>query len=354
MYHLKETETSEYQKHRTYKIRKDDTLQSVARELGIDAQELRRYHNLYCQIPDLIEADFKSHLEFVILSAEKANIKTNDEINNKLKKVNFGNDYRLPFLPEGLDENYKVKYTSEVGDEIDVTEMNISVKWLAVDKNKYHLIQINRSTDIYINGKVPDTIMSELAVKTAEVLYPLKIVVDGFGKWMDIYNYSEIEDRWGRIKGELLDYYEGEVVETYIEHTENALENAETLLASIRSDYFLRTFFNGIHMSYTADYSSKNVVSFPLEKEEESIFEIQQKIAPYLDDNDFIKVKQEGFYVDTSNNILYEYAPWKGNYEAVYFLNSDSYCIEKMNLQCRIEYDEPIRIAIQIELLSKV
>ena len=71
MYYIDESEVSSYDKHRTYKIRKGDTLQSVADALGIDAQELRRYHNIYCELPDLIEADFKSHLKLLILAPEK-------------------------------------------------------------------------------------------------------------------------------------------------------------------------------------------------------------------------------------------------------------------------------------------
>ena len=56
-------------------------------------------------------------------------------------------------------------------------------------------------------------------------------------------NYDEIEKRWKDIKEEVLDYFEGEVAENYIEHTEYALESSETLLKSLTSDYFLRTFF---------------------------------------------------------------------------------------------------------------
>ncbi|PKB18732.1 LysM peptidoglycan-binding domain-containing protein [Flavobacterium sp. 5] len=353
MYHLEKIETSEYDKHQTYKVRKGDTLQAVARELGVEAQELRRYHNIYCPIQDLIEADFKNHLELVILAPEKKEVKTNEGIARKLKKISLANDFRLPFLPERINENYKIQYTSEVGDEIDITEMKISVKWLAVDNNRYHLFEIDRASEIYINGKAPDTMMSELALKAAEVLYPLKIVVNEYGKWIDIHNYNEIENRWGRIKREILDYYEGEVAEAYIEHTENALENSETLLASISSDYFLRVFFNGIHLGYTSDYSFKNEISFPLEKEEESMFKVQQKIAQHLDDSDLIKVEQKGDYIDLSDGIQYGYAPWKGNYNAAFFLNSDSYCIEKINLECSIEYDEPLKITVHIELLQE-
>lgn len=354
MYYIGESDVSEYDKHRTYKIRKGDTLQSVARELGVDAQDLRRHHNIYCRIPDLIEADFKSHLELLILPPEKKEAKTNDEIEKKRRKVSFGDDNRLHFSPERTNENYKVQYTSEVGDEVDVTEMNVNVKWLAVDKNKYHLFEINRASDIYINGKVPDTKMNELAAKTAEVLYPLEIVVDEFGKWVAVYNHNEIESRWEKIKNEILDYYEGEVVETYIEHIEYALESADTLFELLASDYFLRAFFNGIHIGYTADYSFKNEITFPLEKNKESVFKVEQKVASHLDEEGLIKVEQKGDYIDSGLEIDLGYAPWKGNYSAAYFLDADSYYIEKMNLECSIDYDNPIKIAIKIDSIKQV
>jgi len=352
MYYIEESEMSPYGKHRIYKIRKGDTLDSVALELGIDARELRRYHNIYCPLPDLIEADFKSHLELVILAPEKSANEIKDEEEKKPEKVILGKDYRLPFSPERTDKNYKVKYTSKIDDEIDVLELKMNVKWIAVDASKYHLFEIARAADIYINGRLHDTMISGLAVKTAQVLYPLKIVVDEFGKWIDIYNYTEVESRWGKIKNEILDYYEGEVVESYIENTEHVLENPERLLESLRSDYFLRTFFNGIHVEYTADYGFQNDLLFPLEEERESVFRVQHKMAPNLDDAGFIKIEQKANYVDSGFGFLYGYTPLKVNYSAVYFLNSDNYIIEKMNLECNIENDKSIKTIIAIELFD--
>lgn len=352
MYYIEESEKPAYSKHRTYIVKKGDTLESVASELGINASELRRYHNIYCEIPNLIEADFKSYLEFLILAPEKSEASATDIINKKPQKVSLGKDYKLPFTPEQIDESYKVKYTSEVGDEVDVTEMKISVKWIAADKNKYHLFEINRSSDIYINGKMPDTMMDGLAAKTAEVLYPLKIVVDEFGKWIDIYNYTEIENRWGKIKRGILDYYEGEVVEKYIEHVECTLESSERLLSSFRSDYFLRAFFNGIHVSYTVDYEFEKDLSFPLQKETESVFRVQHKMSPNLDDAGYIRIEQKGNYTDSGFGFLYGHAHLKVNYNAIYFLNSDAYTIEKMNLECTIDKVEAIRTTIEIELVK--
>nr|WP_315238858.1 LysM domain-containing protein [uncultured Flavobacterium sp.] len=352
MYYIEEAEVSFHGRHRTYKVKKGDTLESVSLELGIAASELRRYHNMYCEIPDLIEADFKRHLEFLILAPEKSEASKSDIIDEKPREVSLGKNYRLPFTPEQVDQSYKVKYTYEGEAGIDVTEMQINVKWIAADKNKFHLFEINRGSDIYINGKIPDTMIDGLAAKTAEVLYPLKIVVDEFGKWVDIYNHAEIEGRWGKIKSEILDYYEGEVVEKYIEHVERTLESSERVLRSLRSDYFLRAFFNGIHVGYTADYEFEKDLSFPLQKETESVFRVQHKMAPNLDDAGYIRIEQKGNYTDSGFGFLYGHAHLKVNYNAVYFLNSDAYTIEKMNLECNIDKVEAIRTTIEIELLK--
>jgi hypothetical protein len=353
MYYIEGSEMSFYDKHRTYKIRIGDTLESVAQKLGIDARELRRYHNIYCPIPDLIEADFKSHLELLILAPEKSDSEEKKGIENTTVKVVLKNDYTLPFLLRGLNKKYKVHYTSEVGEQVDTITTEVNVKWLAVDKNKFQLFEINKASNIYINAEKPNSVMDELGAKTAEIIYPLKIVVDGSGKWVDIYNYDEIITRWEDTKREILDYYEGEVTDAYIEHTEYALESSATLLESLSSDYFLRAFFSGIYVGYTANYSFENKVYFPLEKNEESLFKVEQKVNPYLDESGLIKVEQKGAYVDVGFDVSFGFEPWEGNFNATYFLDSDTYCIEKMNLECSIDYHEPMKIAITIDSLSE-
>ncbi len=351
MYYIDKPEKSSYDKFRIYKIKKGDTLESVARDLGIDAQELRRYHNMYCEIPDLIEADFKSYLEYLILAPEKSIEAKKEQTEKKYQKVSLASNYTLPFVADKINNDYQVNYTTVFGDDVDTIEMKVSVKWLATDRNNYHLFEINKGS-IYVNNTIPDTVMDELAAKTASVLYPLKIVVDESGKWVDIYNYDEIENRWKDTKEEVLDYFEGEVAENYIEHTEYALENSETLFESLSSDYFLRAFFNGIYVSYTSNYSFQNEVFFPLEKDEESKFDVQQKIDSILDESNLVKVEQKGDYVDSGGEASFGFDPWKGKINASYFLDEHSYCIEKINLECSIEYDEPIKVIVQIESLK--
>lgn len=96
MYYRDQPEESSYDKFRTYKIKKGDTLESVARDLGVEAEDLRWYHNMYCEIPDLIEADFKSYLEFLILGPEKAIEEQKEEAEKKTERASLASNHTLP------------------------------------------------------------------------------------------------------------------------------------------------------------------------------------------------------------------------------------------------------------------
>ncbi|WP_207802040.1 peptidoglycan-binding protein LysM [Flavobacterium aquariorum] len=336
-------------KERTYTIKTGDTLHKVAQELAIPPMELRRHHNIYCEIPDLIEADFPSHLELLLLPSDKSEVTANSSTGGKTRKVGFVNGSTLPFLPSGSKKNYDVLYVLEDGDEKDTIHFETSVKWMAVDPKGFHFFEIDRLSKTYINDTEPDTMMEELAAKTAEILYPLQIVVDLTGKWIDIHNYNQILERWENKKNEIVDYYEGEVAQIYIEHTEQSLTSKAALNDSLRSDLFLRALFNGIHIDYTTNHTFENNITFPLIKDEQASFLVQQKVTPFLEDRKWIKIEQKGDYLDTDFDIDFEFDPWKGNYNATYFLNPNSYCVEKMELECVIHYDSPIKATINIE-----
>jgi hypothetical protein len=339
-------------KERTYAIQKGDTLQKVAQELGIAPQELRRYHNIYCDIPDLIEADFPGHLKIVLLPQNKNEGTANSSLDAKPRKVSFINEHTLPFLPSGSKKKYNVQYVLENGEEKDTINFESSVKWIAVDPKGYHFFEIDRLTKTQINKADPDLMLEELAAKTAEILYPLQIIVDVTGKWIDVHNYKQILERWENKKREILDYYEGEVAEIHIEHTEQSLSSKTALMDSLRSDLFLRALFNGVNTDYTAEHTFENNITFPLVKDEEATFIVEQKVAPFLEDGKWIWIEQKGNYIDNDFDVNFEFDRWEGNYNATYFLNPNSYCVEKLQLECVIHYESPIKATITIEELT--
>ncbi len=79
---------------------------------------------------------------------------------------------------------------------------------------------------------------------------------------------------------------------------------------------------------------------------------VEQKVSPFLDENNLIKIEQIGDYIDTNYDSNFGFDPWEGKYNANYFLNPNSYCIEKIELECVINYDSPIKATVNIAELK--
>ncbi|KAF2333766.1 LysM peptidoglycan-binding domain-containing protein [Flavobacterium daemonense] len=350
-----ESDEEYYGRFKTYRIEKGDTPQSVAKKLGISLQELRRYHNMHCKLADLIEADFKGYTKLIILAPEKSELELEaDEIREKKpKKVAFGKDNKLPFQPRGISRDYSVKYTYNIGNLTDALEMGVRVRWLATDNNNYHFFEIRKSINLFIDDKAPDRLMDDIGVKLVQVLYPLNIVVDNEGKWIDIHNYEEIVSRWKNKKEKIVEYYNGGITPKYIEHCELSLASSEQLLKSLYSDHFLRSFFNGMYIKHTDDFVCESEISFPLERNKESKFQIQQKVDPYLNDSNLIKVQQNGDYINLNIHSNLGFELFDGDYNATYFLTPDLYFIKNMNVECKIDFNKAIKLLIEVEDLEK-
>jgi len=357
MYYIEESEVPSYDNYRTYKIRKGDTLQSVANELGVDAQELRRYHNMRCNIPDLIEADFKSYLELLILAPEKEEINDKEDLGEVTrKKVVFGsNAFTIPFYPIHINNNYKVKYTFETGDKIKHLEYEASVKWLRADKNGICFFEIDRLNKIKINGKEADTKVDILAEMTASVLYPMQVVVDQNGNWIDIFNYNTIKERWEDKKNEIFDYYDGKTVLKYIDAVEYTLRDEDSLLESLSDDWFLKVFFNGVHICYGSNLVVEKDAYFSIIPKKAVVkADVEQRIEEYLDKGNLILIKQKGELRDEEMKEKFLIDDDRaGNYEAEYFLNPNHYSIEKIKLVCTLNLETAKKITIEINNLNE-
>ncbi|MEO8237033.1 MAG: hypothetical protein ABI576_02920 [Flavobacterium sp.] len=126
-----------YKDYLTHKIKKDDTLISVAQELGIDPYVLRTYHNKFCPLKDLIEAEFPYQLEFLILAPEKIEL-SDDEKEKQRKKVVFNNaPFTISFDYAQINNSYGVMYTIENGEEIHTIKQEINVSWKAKSENGF-------------------------------------------------------------------------------------------------------------------------------------------------------------------------------------------------------------------------
>ncbi|OXA94366.1 peptidoglycan-binding protein LysM [Flavobacterium hercynium] len=353
-----------YEDHLTYKIKKNDTLISVAKQLVIRPDDLRSYHNKFCPLQDLIEADFPNHLRYVILAPEK--IELSDEEKEKIRKKAIFNDgaFGISLNQAQTNISYGVLYTIESGATVNTIKQQVNVKWKAKSENGYYFFEVNRIGSVYINDTAADSMVQDIAEKASAALYPLLVVVDENGKWVYINNFNEIETRWQKVKKEIRKYYKGDQVEKYLAIYDRNLEDDDTLYLSLSKDWFLNAFFNGIHVQYSSSLSIEKETSFPSMAKSENInYNVQQKLDAYLDIDDFLVIDINGKLHDDRTKTdfehdlslpIKEYSEEKpeGNYRAKYFLNPQNYMPESIFISCDLKLDTPQNYTVTISNLD--
>jgi hypothetical protein len=350
--------------HDRYYLKEDDTFESVAEELGIEWQILRAYHNTHCiDDEDVINADFPSHLEFLLLKPIK--LRANGEPEAvPLKKAIFARGFSVPFQRLSEKRNYGIICTIENGTEVHTLKYEASVKWLDTDLNGYSFFEIDRQSKIYINDIEADTIANELAEKVSSVLYPLQVVVDQEGEWVAIHNFEEVKERWEAKEAEILEAYPGEETEKYLALYAKNLTSKQTLSFALSKDWFLRAYFNGVHTAYTSKLSFEGYAYFPfIAKSDDLVFDIEQKVGEYLDEDHLINIDIKGILKDDRTKADFEYdldlannpstdQNVEGRYRAKYFLNPNNYSIETLFVECIIALDVPQKFTVMATNLN--
>lgn len=347
-------------KHKIYTIQKGDTLQSVAKQLNLTPEEIKAYHNIYCELPDLIGYDFSSNLKILILSQ---NPKEEKETNSKRLAPNF---LHLKSIQKKM--NYGVMFTITSGDEVTTMQYEVSIQCLDKQPNENHLFEINRTSKIFINNFEPDTIINELAEKVSQSLYPLILVVNKNGKWEDVYNSVEIKKRWAKNKLKILDEYQGREVENYLTAFEQSIDNKSSLIESLQKDWFLNTFFSGIYIKFNEELSCVSTVDFPLLINANPLkYTVKQTVDKYLDESNNICLNWNGvlddarFKEDFENEISFsnydsqmglELEMATGNFNAKYYLNPNNNTIKAILTECDIKLDIPKKLKIMIAVIN--
>lgn len=344
----------------TYKIKKGDTLLSVAQDLGIEPYSLRSYHNRFVpSIKDLIEVDFPYHLEYIILEPRKVALTDKEKEQNRTK-INTTGSFKLSLDNSHINNSYAVLYSIEKGQNVYHIKQEFSVKWKAKNEDGYSFFEVNRIGNLYINDIQASTMATEIAEKASAALYPLLVVVDESGKWVYINNFSQIEERWIETKKQIRKYYKGESVEKYISIYDQNLEDSDSLYISLSKDWFLNAFFNEIHIQYPASLSIRKEQEFPFMAKNNNLnFSVDHKVDEYLDIDNFLVIDINGKLSDqrTKTDLekelglpAKEYSEEKaiGHYRAKYFLNPQNHMPEVVFISCDLALETPQKFSITI------
>ena len=348
-------------KYKKYTLKKEDTLASISQLLEKSTHEVKSFHNIFCDGDEYIGVDFPKNLRELYIYPEY-----NEKELTLIPKVTFERPFELALKPLQNKVNYGVMYTITTGEEINTIKFEASVLFKGQTNSKDFIFEIDRISKTFINDEETTSIADELAEKTSKVLYPLEIIVSKEGKSIAINNYKEIQKRWEKIKEKILDEYEGEWVEKYLQGNEQTLQEEGNLIQALKKDWFLSSYFNGIYTYYTPKFTFENNITFPLLTNCEAVnYKVEQKINEYLDEFNLIKIEQKGTVAEersksdlqNESNIAYYGALYPnedsaaGNFRSLYFLNGKTNAIESLYLECSLQLEIEKNIKVVISLL---
>jgi hypothetical protein len=352
--------------HKIHPLTSNDTIISVATKLDLSVKEIKAYHNEYADADDIIENDFPLHLRALLLPPDKNEPFIQEE---KIPTpVPLTPKHSIAFTSSTQKIKYGIQYVMENGSTMNTIKYECTVQWKEKDEEGNHLFEIDRATATFINDKEPDTLSAQLAAKAGSILYPLQIIVNKNGQWLEVYNHQELKERFTHTKNEMLAYYKGAWAEKYMKACEQIFEDKTSLKKALNGDLFLASFFTDIYISYPQDLIAEKHRDFPLQPHVKAPqFKITQEVAPYLDEYNKIQIEQKGVLdeeralMDFESDLDYPYyaslnpnePKAQGSFEATYCLNPKDNTIESVVIQTSLELDEPRSVTVMIASIEE-
>lgn len=350
---------------RTYKVKENDTINSIAKKHGLETQELIAYHNKRAEPIKQIRNRIPDFLREISLPPEGYILKDGKEIwaddnqpePNNIKELFVGMLYNQPYQK---DLCYGVLKTIKSGNKEQTIKYNISVRFYPEDEDGEYHVSIDIISKTFINDVEPDLIADELALSCTEVLYPVLFKIDKNTKLLEIQNHKEILNRWEKQKATKLKYYEGDIAQNYFDLFEQTLIDKELCFHYLKNDWFLHLYFNTIYSYYLPEVKQINeTVLFPIIPNTLPIeFEVK-KSAKSFTKNNRIRIDSKGVCSDKRSKSDIDqklYFPSsasnlptvKGNYRTLYFLKPESNKIQSAFLECDVEISKPKYVSISI------
>jgi hypothetical protein len=352
-------------KHKTYKIQKGDTLESISKKLNITLFELRNFHNNQCELNDLVGSSIPKHLKFILIPVQE-NRQTAAENQKEELKIELKNN-SLSFNPDfGKQITYEVSCTLQKGNTLN--NLHYLIKILPEKTKEGVILSLSRD-QVYINGQEADLQAEDLALHTIRNFYPVQIKTNQQGQLLGINNQEELRKQWKKqAQQEKYPLFTGKTVEKYQKLVQETTEEEKQLYQSLLNDLFIAVFFNsGIYTRYT-DFEAEQLRFFPIQSFcAPAEFTVRQTINPIVNQDNFIEVKQEGTITDLREKEDFEN---KGNFSLTYleggtpesiegYLRADyllhplTHVPESVELECRVQLEETRKIQVKINNLEK-
>lgn len=243
----------------------------------------------------------------------------------------------------------------------------IDIKYLGKQSEFTYAYRIERDPKIYINDKVSNNLMDELAAKVSQVIYPLDVLTSHDGSLKSILNFEEVCKRWPMVKEEIRKYYKGATVEKYLQLNDNTLSSYDQFYKKMSQDWFLQLYFSSLYISYSEDLYVFKKVYYSIAGNAGPVqYEATQKLegTKTNDTSLFVKIKgeikDERCALDLEQELDFPYyreiypdeKDLKGTCNVTYSLNKETGIVEGLEAEFDTKFSEPKKVMIKMYLLD--
>ena len=217
---------------RIYKVKKGDTLQLIAEKLQISVNDLRHYHNMRCELWELLEQKLTSKTERIIVPSEEelASLQGHQQaVQKELERPSRYLDKKF------YAKDYKVKEVVITSDKEVKTDYSLSLQMEKAEKGWSMIVNTTYEE--------ADTKFTELATACMQAMQPLKYHLSINGGITDIENHREIIERFAQKRIDIESYFEGELAKSYTNAFYEKLIDKEYMIERLQMSFLNQVFF---------------------------------------------------------------------------------------------------------------
>ena len=217
---------------RIYKVKKGDTLQLIAEKLQISVNDLRHYHNMRCELWELLEQKLTSKTERIIVPSEEelASLQGHQQaVQKELERPSRYLDKKF------YAKDYDVKEVVITSDKEVKTDYSLSLQMEKAEKGWSMIVNTTYEE--------ADTKFTELATACMQAIQPLKYHLSINGGITDIENHREIIERFAQKRIDIENYFEGELAKSYTDAFYEKLIDKEYILERLQMSFLNQVFF---------------------------------------------------------------------------------------------------------------
>ncbi len=336
-----------------YKLKKGDTLASVAVYFEKTQDEIKGYHNLFFPYEQHIISDFPENLSQLYVYPQ---------LHFKAMGIaqHLAQDQFLIQRKSNTMSNYTVQYRTVEGEKIITIDFEISLEHQK-QFNEGHLYTINKIAPTTLNGEYFTNDTEEVKEKILDAVYPIEVMVNNDGTWHEVLYDKKVMNRFATAKKEILEFYQGETVQDLLDHAQKVLADEESFKELFAHNWLLDTLFSNVYRYYNPLVPIKEKLHFALLNHAKPLsYIVEQKVEEYREESKTIIISKKGLLNDPRTRSQFETEveelhydntgekEAKGSFEQKITLNLQTFATESIYLRSDIELQTPRSVEIKM------